>query len=108
MTTTIRINTEIKKQLKIRSAETGISQLELANQYILEGLQKNIEHNNSHDYTEKLTEISKLLKHDNPKGNNLHQFANLIENPYVIDEVKEKKESYRGVKLWYSLILVIL
>ena len=41
MLTTIRLDKEIQKQLKLRSAETGKSQLELANQYILEGLRNN-------------------------------------------------------------------
>ena len=39
--TTRTVAQEIQKQLKLRSAETGKSQLELANQYILEGLRNN-------------------------------------------------------------------
>ena len=38
MATTIRIDENIKQQLKLKSAQTGISQLDLANKYILNGL----------------------------------------------------------------------
>lgn len=40
MTTTIRIDENIKHQLKLKSAETGVSQLDLANNYILKGLKE--------------------------------------------------------------------
>ena len=33
--------------------------------------------------------------HDKPEGNNLRKFANLVSNSSELDEVKEKKESYR-------------
>ena len=91
MLTTIRLDKEIQKQLKLRSAETGKSQLELANQYILEGLRNNKPSNMS------LEEMDKLLAHDKPEGNNLRKFANLVSNSCEVDEVKEKKESYRGM-----------
>ena len=38
--TTIRIDKDLQQQLKLKSAETGKSQLDLANQYILDGLKK--------------------------------------------------------------------
>ena len=40
VTTTIRINEEVKQLLKLKSAETGITQLNLANRYILNGLKE--------------------------------------------------------------------
>jgi hypothetical protein len=40
MATTIRINEEIKQLLKLKSVETGITQLDLANRYILKGLKE--------------------------------------------------------------------
>ena len=40
MATTIRIDENIKQQLKLKSAQTGISQLDLANRYILNGLKE--------------------------------------------------------------------
>ncbi len=43
MITTIRIDKDLQQQLKMKSAETDKSQLDLANQYILEGL-KTIKH----------------------------------------------------------------
>ena len=91
MVTTIRLDKDIQQQLKLRSAETGKSQLELANQFILEGLE------NHKPQKMTLNEISKLLSHDNPKGNNLKKFVNLVNNKHEIDEIKEKKEIYRGL-----------
>ena len=64
---------------------------EKSNQYILEGLRNNKPSNLS------LDEIDGLLAHDKPEGNNLRKFANLINNSSEIDEVKEKKETYRGL-----------
>jgi hypothetical protein len=40
MATTIRIDENIKQQLKLKSAQNGISQLDLANKYILNGLKE--------------------------------------------------------------------
>lgn len=93
MITTIRLNKDIQRQLKLRSAETGISQLELANKFISEGLKNNPIKNKKTSVS--LEEFDKLLAHDKPKGNNLKKFANLVNSP-VIDEVAEKKETYRG------------
>ena len=61
MITTIRIDKELQRQLKLKSAETGKTQLELANQYILDGLKKD---NYSETPAMSLDEIEKLLKHD--------------------------------------------
>lgn len=40
MATTIRINEDVKQLLKLKSVETGITQLDLANKYILKGLKE--------------------------------------------------------------------
>lgn len=93
MVTIIRLNKEIQRRLKIKSAKTGLSQLELANKYISEGLK-----NDSIDFNcnKRLKEIDKLLNHDKPEGNHLKYFANLVTNE--INEVKEKKEVYKRFK----------
>lgn len=61
MATTIRINEDVKQLLKLQSIETGISQLDLANRYIIEGIK--------FDKTPKkpiktIEEIEKILKYD--------------------------------------------
>ena len=61
MITTIRVDKEVQKLLKLKSAQTGVSQLELANKYILRGLKN--------DSTPKkpimsLDEIEKQLNQD--------------------------------------------
>lgn len=95
MVTTIRLNKDIQRQLKLRSAETGISQLELANRFILEGLKK--DYNQQNNSSDSLEEYDRLLSHDKKNGNNLKKFANLVTTPFTIDEVAEKKGVYRGV-----------
>jgi len=40
MTTTIMIDEDIKQQLELKSRRTGISQSDLANKYMLDGLKK--------------------------------------------------------------------
>ncbi len=81
MSTTIRVHEEIKKQLKLKSAETGISQYDLANEYILEGLKKD-------KWRKKvmtIEEIEKLLDHDKPEGDTILKdlcgIATLKEDP---------------------------
>ena len=93
MATTIRINEDIKQQLKIKSAELGVKQQDLLNRYVLEGIKR--------DSTPKkpvmtLDELEKLLKHDNPKGNNLKKFSGIVPDGEMIDSVEEKRKSYRG------------
>lgn len=92
MTTTIRLNENIKELLKLKSAETGISQLELANKYILKGLKE--------DTTPKkevmsLEEIEKLLDHDKVNGDNLlDELDSTVHSDIQTDAVKLKKEAY--------------
>ena len=40
-----------------------------------------------------LNELEKLLKHDNPKGNNLRKFSGIVSGGEEIDSVEEKKKS---------------
>jgi hypothetical protein len=93
MATTIRINEEVKRQLKIKSAELGVKQQDLLNRYVIEGIKRDSAANNS---LMSLNQIEKLLKHDNPKGNNLKNFIGIVPDGELIDSVEEKKKSYRG------------
>lgn len=91
MTTTVRINEDVKQQLKIKSAELGVSQFDLLNRYVLEGIKR--------DTTPKkpvlsLDQLEKLLKHDNPKGNNLQKFSGIVPDGDIIDPVEEKRKTY--------------
>ena len=40
MVTTVRINEDVKQQLKIKCAELDVKQIDLINQYILEGIKR--------------------------------------------------------------------
>lgn len=92
MATTIRVNENVKKQLKIKAAEIGKNQYELANKYILEGLKND----KTPCDTMTIEEIEALLKHDNPKGNKLlNEIDGTIDTGEITDSVKLKKDSYR-------------
>ena len=43
-----------------------------------------------------LDDLEKILKHDNPKGNNLKEFVGIISDGEEIDSVDEKRKAYRG------------
>lgn len=93
MATTVRINEDVKQQLKIKSAELGVSQFDLLNRYVIEGIKR--------DTTPKkpvmsLDQLEKLLKHDNPKGNNLQKFSGIVPDGEVFDPVEDKRKAYRG------------
>ena len=79
--TTIRINEDVKQRLKLQSIETGISQLDLANRYIIEGIKYD---NTPKKPIKTIEELEKILKHD----------KNEYENPKKIDwdeyEIPEK------------------
>ena len=79
--TTIRINKDVKQRLKLQSIETGISQLDLANRYIIEGIKYD---NTPKKPIKTIEELEKILKHD----------KNEYENPKKIDwdeyEIPEK------------------
>lgn len=88
MATTIRINEDIKQQLKIKSAELGVTQMDLLNRYIIEGLKRD---STPKKPTPTIDELEKLLKHDNPQGNVLNKLRGIIDNDEIIDEVEEKE-----------------
>ena len=93
MATTIRINEDVMQQLKIKSAELGVKQQDLLNRYVIEGLKRDSTPNKP---IMNLDELEKLLKHDNPKGNNLKKFSGIVPDGEMIDSVEEKRKSYRG------------
>ena len=128
MATTIRINEDVKQRLKLQSIETGISQLDLANRYIIEGikydntpkkpiktieeLEKILKHDkNEYEIPEKIKngeinkpiktveELEKVLKHDG-KGEKdpLEDIVGIIKTDEMVDSVKLKKDSYKGKK----------
>ncbi len=92
MATTIRINEDIKQQLKIKSAELGVTQMDLLNRYIIEGLKRD---STPKKPTPTIDELEKLLKHDNTQGNVLNKLRGIIDNDEIIDEVEEKRSSWR-------------
>ena len=75
MSTTIRINEDVKQLLKIKSAELGVKQQDLLNRYVIEGIKRDSTPNKP---VMPLEELEKILKHDNPKGNNLKKFQGIV------------------------------
>ena len=91
MSNNLRIDEEIKRLLEIKSKETGISQSDLANEYILEGLNKD---KRSTD-TMTIDEIKALLDYDKPEGNEgLNRITGIMSIDDITDSVKFKKECY--------------
>ena len=62
MDTTIRINSDIKQQLKLKSVELGVTQKELANRYLLYCLKKD-------NTPDTITSIDDIEKHLNINKN---------------------------------------
>lgn len=91
MATTIRINEDVKQQLKIQSAKLGVKQIDLVNRYVIEGIKRDTPAN-----IKSIGDIERLLSYDKPEGNNLKSFVNLIDNDEPTDPVEEKKSAYRG------------
>ena len=90
--TTIRIDKNLQQQLKLKSVETGLSQLDLANRYIFDGLKR--------DETPKknimtLDEIESLLDHDKPEGNGLSKIDGIFESEISTNAVELKKQSFK-------------
>lgn len=88
MLTTIRINKDLQKQLKLKSVETGISQLELANRYIFDGLKKD---DAPKEKVMSLEEIEKLIDRDKPEGNGLDKIDSLFTSDFPTNAVDLKK-----------------
>ena len=57
MATTICINEDVKQQLKLKSVETGINQINLANRYIIEGIKNSTTPNKPIKTIEEIEEI---------------------------------------------------
>lgn len=93
MATTIRIDENIKQQLKLKSAQTGISQLDLANKYILNGLKKDSTPNKK---VMTLDQIEQYLNHDKPEGDTvLDELDGIIHSDVTTNAVDLKKNSYK-------------
>ena len=93
MATTIRINEDIKQQLKLKSAQTGISQLDLANRYILKGLK---EDNTPNKKVMTLDQIENFLEHDKPEGDMvLDELDGIVHSEVRTNAVDLKKNSYK-------------
>ena len=92
MSNNLRIDEEIKHLLKLKSDETGISQYDLVNKYILEGLKK--DKRSKSNMT--IDEIRKLLDYDKPEGDDiLERLCGIAICDEVTDSVEIKKNAYK-------------
>lgn len=92
LATTIRINEEVKQLLKLKSAETGITQLDLANRYILKGLKEDDTPTN----VMSISDIEAMLSFDKPEGDkNLEKLDGVSHSDKPTNSVELKKNSYR-------------
>ena len=82
MATTIRINEDVKQQLKHKSVLTGVSQFDLANKYILDGIKNDSTPNKP---LKSIEEIERMLDHDK-KEEKTHFDIDLSED--IPDELK--------------------
>ncbi|WP_295722587.1 hypothetical protein [uncultured Methanobrevibacter sp.] len=87
MATTVRIDEDVKQQLKIKSAELGVKQIELINKYVIEGIKRD---STPEKPVPTIDELEKLLNHDNHQGNGLDKLCGIIDNDKIVDEVDEK------------------
>lgn len=88
MATTVRIDEDVKHQLKIKSAELGVKQIDLINKYVIEGIKRD---STPDKPAPTIEELEKLLNHDNPQGNGLDKLCGIIDNDEIVEEVEEKK-----------------
>ena len=92
MSNNLRIDENIKHLLKLKSDSTGISQYDLANKYILEGLKKD----KRSKPTMTIDEIDKFLEHDKPEGDDiLERLCGIVSCDKVTDSVEMKKNAYK-------------
>lgn len=87
MATTIRINEDVKQQLKLKSVATGVSQFNLANKYILEGIKNDSTPNKP---VKTIEEIEKILDYDK-KEEKINPDIDLTGN--IPDELKLNDEN---------------
>ena len=92
MSTTIRINKDVKELLKLKSVETGISQIDLANKYILEGIKFD---NTPNKPLKTIEEIEKILEYDKigekPTKKTYEHNYEVPEELYLCKEGEEKE-----------------
>ena len=92
MSTTIRINEEVKRLLKLKSAETGITQFDLANKYILKGLKEDDTPTNIMS----IRDMESMLSFDKPEGDkNLEKLDGVSHSDQHTNSVELKKDNYR-------------
>lgn len=89
MATTIRINEDVKEQLKLKSVATGVSQFNLANKYIIEGIKND---NTPNKPVKTIEEIERILDYDKKEDNTHNHYDTSYDIP---DDLKlnEKHES---------------
>ncbi len=100
MVVKIEIDKELHDKLKLKCAKTGISQLELVNRYVSEGLRFDEKRESEPPKPMTPEEIDALLEHDWPEGDWISKrLASLnVDFPGESDPVKLKKASYkRGI-----------
>ncbi len=86
MDTTIRISSDIKQQLKLKSIELGVTQKELANRYLLYGLKRDNSLNT-------IINIEDIEKQTNIKSkNNLENLNSDFEIPEML-KLKEEEDT---------------
>ena len=90
---------EYKKELKLKNdlMKKKNNKINLLVEEInkIKDLSKTIKRSsNSNNTNININEIKKLLKHDNPKGNNLRKFSGIVTDEQPIDSVEEKKRVY--------------
>lgn len=91
---TIEIDDVLKERLKDRSKKTGFSEHDLANSYIFNGLNEDEKYSCEGGMTPE--EISECLDYDLPEGDWVSkELMGLIDNEYLTNAVKLKKDSYK-------------
>ena len=98
----VEIAAELHDKLKLKSAKTGISQLELVNRYVSEGLRFDEKREVESPKPMTPEEIDALLEHDWPEGDWISKrLAGLIDSPVETDAVELKKASYKRGFSWF-------
>lgn len=91
---TIEIDDALKKRLDERSKKTGFSEHDLVNSYIFNGLNEDEKYDCKGGMTPE--EIAEILDYDWPEGDWISkELSGLIENEYITNAVKLKKDSYK-------------
>lgn len=85
------MTTKIKHKLKHEITEVYVKQQCLFNYNASKTIKRS---SNSNNTNININDIEKLLKHDNPKGNNLRKFSGIVTDEQPIDSVEEKKRVY--------------